>query len=275
MRAKHARRQYRPPSRAATKTLGRCPTQKEGPAVPNSPPIPLLKPLTSARLPVSGVRQASASTCDSESSEAKKQAAGQSLSLKSSIAAPVITSIVDTCLSHRGHKTQQWIDRQAAAARTSMDLTSLFPVWRRILTEVEEDPATGFYIFILLPPSLHVCTVAISDIEMAPLVIPTIPTTPSLAIPAPWSSDKCSSPLPPDHLAHRRATRRGTVLELVLELELYEMFLPQDHLDRRRATGRRRESTRRSQIWWGRHICSNPSRFFNQIGRKLTAVLPR
>ena len=110
---------------------------------------------------------------------------------------------------------------------------------------MEEDPATGFYIFILLPPSLHVCTVAISDIEMAPLVIPTIPTTPSLAIPAPWSSDKCSSPLPPDHL------------------------------DRRRATGRRRESTRRSQIWWGRHICSNPSRFFNQIGRKLTAVLPR
>ena len=109
MRAKHARRQYRPPSRAATKTLGRCPTQKEGPAVPNSPSIPLLKPLTSARLPVSGVRQASASTCDSESSEAKKQAAGQSLSLKSSIAAPVITSIVDTCLSHRGHKTQQWM----------------------------------------------------------------------------------------------------------------------------------------------------------------------
>ena len=109
MRAKHARRQYRPPSRAATKTLWRCVTQKEGPAVPNSPPIPLLKPLTSARLPVSGVRQASASTCDSESSEAKKQAAGQSLSLKSSIAAPVITSIVDTCLSHRGHKTQQWM----------------------------------------------------------------------------------------------------------------------------------------------------------------------
>ena len=109
MRAKHARRQYRPPSRAATKTLGRCLRQKEGPAVPNFPPIPLLKPLTSARLPVSGVRQASASTCDSESSEAKKQAAGQSLSLKSSIAAPVITSIVDTCLSHRGHKTQQWM----------------------------------------------------------------------------------------------------------------------------------------------------------------------
>ena len=105
MRAKHARRQYRPPSRAATKTLGRCPTQKEGPAVPNSPPTPL----TSARLPVSGVHQASASTCDSESSEAKKQAAGQSLSLKSSIAGPVITSIVDTCLSHRGHKTQQWM----------------------------------------------------------------------------------------------------------------------------------------------------------------------
>ena len=130
---------------------------------------------------------------------------------------------------------------------------------------------------------MHVCTVAISDIEMhaGSLVIPTIPTTPSLAIPAPWSSDKCSSPLPPDHLDHRRATRRRTVLELVLvlvlvlELELYEMFLPQDHLDRRRATGRRRESTRRSQIWWGRHICSNPSRFFNQIGRKLTAVLPR
>ena len=78
-----------------------------------SPLIPLLKPLTSARLPVSGVRQASASTCDSESSEAKKQAAGQSLSLKSSIAAPAITSIVDTCLSHRGHKTQQWMtDKQ-------------------------------------------------------------------------------------------------------------------------------------------------------------------
>ena len=120
---------------------------------------------------------------------------------------------------------------------------------------MEEDPATGFYIFILLPPSLHVRTVAISDIEMA-LVIPTIPTTPSLAIPAPWSSDKCSSPLPQDHLDHRRATRRRTVLELLLELvhvlvlelelelELCEMFLPQDHLDRRRATGRRRESTR-------------------------------
>ena len=79
--------------------------------------------------PVSGVRQASASTCDSESSEAKKQAAseGQSLSLKSSIAAPVITSIVDTCLSHRGHKTQQWMtDKQS---RREHQWIRLFPVW--------------------------------------------------------------------------------------------------------------------------------------------------
>ena len=59
-----------------------------------------------------------------------------------------------------------------------------------------------------------------------------------------WSSDKCSSPLPPDHLDRERAALRTDL-------------------------------GGRLQIWAAAHLVETDRRFFDQIGRKLTAMLLR
>ena len=120
-------------------------------------------------------------------------------------------------------------------------------------TQLQEDLVTqakSIYCCCPPPPELPSLSVADSEDGSARCISRAlvISTAPSRAIPAPlvalWSSDKCSSPLPPDHLDRERAALRTDL-------------------------------GGRLQIWAAAHLVETDRRFFDQIGRKLTAMLLR